>query len=368
MTATGGPAPASRHPWHWRAALLVGLLALALILSPFVGPVPIPPRDVAGIVLEKLTGGTYPANACPDPVVVAGQMVPCPVLFVILWDARIPELLLAALVGAGLALAGGTMQGVFRNPLGDPYLLGISSGAALGAAAVFVFGVGSRTTSAEIALPVFAFGGAMGTGAIVLLASRSPRATSETLLLTGVALGAFFSALIALLTTLRPSAAALPLTFWILGGFAAATWTQVAVVFAAVVAGGALLSLHGRDLDLLQLGDESARGLGSDVRVVRERLLALSALVTAVCVAFSGIIGFVGLIAPHVVRRVQGPSYGRLLPVAAVFGALFLLIADDVADSVLGGGGLLPVGVVTSFVGGPFFLWILYRRGPRGST
>ena len=342
------------------AILLGGVLLATLLFSPAVGSVPIPPLDAAGVLLHQVTGGRFPANACPAPLVVQGTTDPCSVVIQIVWQGRIPEILLALLVGAALASAGGTMQGIFRNPLGDPYLLGISSGAALGAALLFVGGVG--VTDANVILPFFAFGGAMLVAVVVLVASQSERSTTETLLLTGVALGSLFGAVITLLLSLSPSARILPLTFWILGGFNAASWTQVGIAFTGIAVGIALLSLHGRDLNLLQLGDETARGLGCDVRAVRRRLLLLASFVTAVAVAFSGIIAFVGLVSPHVVRRIQGPDYRNLIPLSALFGATFMLLADDGADSLLGGGGILPVGVITAFIGAPFFLWILYRR------
>jgi iron complex transport system permease protein len=340
--------------------LLLCLLAV-LALSPLVGSVRIPPTDVIGIELHHLTGGAFPGNPCPTPISVAGNPVSCSSMDTILWDNRLPEILLALFVGMGLAVVGGTMQGVFRNPLADPYLFGISSGAALGAAAtLFVSQMGFQ--DATLYLPLFAFLGAMGTGSIVLLASRSIRSSPETLLLTGVAIGTLFGGMISLLTTLRASSEALFITFWFLGSFTGATWVQVGLVFGGVAAGSSLLMLHGRDLNLLQLGDETAAGLGADVKSIRRRLILISSFVTALAVAFCGIVGFVGLISPHVVRRLQGPDYRMLLPAAALFGGLFLVLADDLAGSILGGGGILPVGVITAFVGAPFFLWILNRR------
>ncbi len=342
------------------AAILLGALGLTLLLSPLVGTVGTPPADWFRFLGAALTGRSPDAWGCPVPVFVDGSPVPCAVVAQVLLTSRIPEMLLAALVGAGLGLAGGTLQGVFRNPLGDPYLLGVSSGAALGAASLYLLGIGAAI--AGVYLPLAAFVGALGTAALVLLAARSPRATTETLLLTGVALSAFFGAIIALLISLRPQAALLPLTFWILGNLGGADWFQVELVLAGVLVGGVLLSAFGRELNVLQLGDENARGLGLSPASVKRRLILISSVVTAVCVAFNGIIGFVGLVSPHVVRRLQGPDYRSLLPFSALFGAVFLVLADDLAESLLGGGGLLPVGVVTSFAGAPFFLWVLYRR------
>lgn len=352
-----------RFPFRWtrRRALLALflLLGVCLLLSPFVGSVPIPPADVVGILLQKLSGGLWHGNPCPLPVHVGGQPASCGDIEQGLWKARVPEVILAALVGASLGISGGTLQGVFRNPLADPYLLGISSGAAVGASTVLMFGVGLQQE--QVFLPLMAFVGAVATALLVLAASHLKRASVEVLLLTGVALSSLFGSLISLLFVLR-SQTLLQVTFWLLGSLTGATWDQAGLVLGSTLIGGTLLALQGRDLNLLQVGDESARGLGSEVEVVRRRLLLLTSVVTAVAVAFSGIIGFVGLVSPHVVRRLYGPDYRALLPLSAVFGATFLLISDDLADTILGGGFLLPVGVVTAFIGAPFFLWVLYRR------
>ncbi len=357
-SAPAPPAPARRARRAF--GILLGLLAVTFVLSPVVGSVPTPPGDLVFFLVRALEGSPVGPGGCPVPVYAGGANVPCLVVERVLLDSRLPEMFLAALVGAALALAGATLQGIFRNPLGDPYLLGVSSGAALGASALFLLGVGAALGS--IYLPALAFLGAMGTAALVLLAARSPRTSTETLLLTGVALSSFFGALIALFISLRPQSALLPLTFWILGSFGGATWPQVELVLGGTLLAGTLLALHGRDLNVLQLGEETARGLGLSPPAIQRRLLLLASLVTAVAVAFNGIIGFVGLISPHVVRRLQGPDYRALLPLSALFGAIFLVLADDLAESLLGGGSLLPVGVVTSFAGAPFFLYVLYRR------
>ncbi len=346
--------------------LLVGALALCLLLSPLVGSVPVPALDVWGIIVHRATGGLVLAQPCPTlPVYIDGYSDSCSTLTLIVWDNRVPEMLVAALVGGSLGISGATMQGLFRNPLADPYLMGISGGAALGAAAVFLNNLGPTQT--ELFLPLFAFLGALATAAIVLLAARSPKSSPQTLLLTGVALTAIFISIISLLSSLRPNTEVLPLTFWELGSFGAASWVQFQLILSGLLVGGSVLLLQGRDLNLIQLGDETARGLGSDVDRVRRRLLLLSSLVTAVAVAFVGIIGFVGLISPHVVRRFLGPDYRLLLPLSLLFGAIFMVLADDLATSVLGGGGVLPVGVITAFVGGPFLIWVLYRRRSLGT-
>ncbi len=344
------------------------LLALALlgvsVLSLAVGTVEIPPANIALLVAHRL--GLVAAARCPVPLVVDGNHVSCAIQAEILFLNVLPVVLLSVLVGTALALSGATMQGLFRNPLADPYLLGISSGAALGAALVFVnasfLGVTLLASQQDVLVPVLAFVGAMGTGLVVLVASRSRWATAETLILTGVALAAIFGDLMVLVISFRPLAVALPLTFWLLGGFEAATWDQVGILAAVLVVGGGALVLHGRVLNVMQMGEETAAGLGVSVVAMRRRLILLSVVLTATAVAFSGVIGFVGLVSPHIVRRLHGPNYQSLLLGSALVGALLLVIANDVATSVLGGGGILPVGVVTGVMGGPFILWLLYRR------
>jgi cobalamin transport system permease protein len=334
---------------------LGGAVALLLLASPLLGPVPIPPAEVGSILLHQATHGAVPSTPCGDPGVPPER---CAVLVEIVWDIRLPALLLALLVGAGLGLSGATLQGVFRNPLADPYLLGLSSGASLGAATLFVLGVGSA--AANLTLPAFAFGGAMATGVVILVAARSPRSTPTTLLLTGVALSSFLSAILATLLLFNPLGN-LQVSYWLLGGLFGATWDRVAIVFGGLLVGGALLGIHGRELNLLQLGSDVAQSLGVDARRVRLRLLLLASFVTAVAVAYTGIIGFVGLISPHLVRRLFSSDYRVVLAGSVLVGAVFLALAQDVAQLVPLGTEI-PVGIPTSFAGFPFFLYLLYRR------
>lgn len=347
--------PRFRHRWGLGLLLLGSVAVGLLVASPLIGPVPIPPSTVGTILLHESTQGLVEPNACAGAGVSADR---CTVLIEIVWDIRVPALLLALLVGAALGLAGATLQGVFRNPLADPYLLGISSGASLGAASVFVLGVGSA--AANLTLPLFAFLGAGLTGLVIVAAARSSRATPTTLLLTGVALSAFLSAILATLLLFNPLGN-LQVSYWLLGGLFGATWTRDAIVLGGLLAGGSVLLLYGRELNLLQLGTDVAQSLGVDARRVRLRLILLASLVTAVGVAFTGIIGFVGLISPHVVRRLFGADYRIVLPGSALMGAVFLALAQDVAQ-LIPLGTEIPVGIPTSFAGFPFFLFLLYRH------
>jgi len=353
--------PAPRGPVRrvgrrpWTLGLLVGLLALGVLLSPLLGTVTIAPVTVLRILLHQISVGSLFSDPC------AGASVPssgCSGLIEIVWDARLSEVMLAVVVGAGLGLSGGTLQGVFRNPLADPFLLGISSGGTLGTAIVVVFriGVGEQ----NLLLPLFAFVGAIATGLVILVAARSRFGSVETLLLTGVALSSFLSAVLSLLLVYSPSGS-LQVDFWLLGNLGSLDWSQDGIVFGVVLVAGTLLVAYGRELNLLQLGSDVAQSLGVDSRKVRVRLLLLASVTTAAAVAFTGVIGFVGLVSPHVVRRLAGNDYRVVLPGAALVGAGFLLAARDLS-LVAFPGTLLPIGIFTSFVGAPFFAYLLFRR------
>jgi iron complex transport system permease protein len=329
---------------------------VALILgSVLLGDVPIPSTTILGIVGQRILGGTLPGGACADPSLTAAR---CAILVKIVWENYLPQVLLGLLVGAALGVSGASLQGTFRNPLADPYLLGLSSGAAVGAALLFVLHIG--LAEANLTLPLFAFAGALFSGLIVLIAARSPRSTVTTLLLTGVALSSFFSALL-VLALLYNVNGDLQVSFWLLGGLDGATWTQVGIVLSGVAVTGSLLAVYGRDLNLLQLGSDVAQSLGVNARQVRIRTILLSSLCTSFAVAFAGIIGFVGLISPHVVRRLLGVDYRRVIPASALIGAIFVLGARDLALIVFPGTEV-PVGVPMAFAGALFFLYLLYRR------
>jgi iron complex transport system permease protein len=334
--------------------LFAGLAAL-ILGSILLGDVSIPYSTTLGIVAQRLLGGALPGGACAVPSLSATR---CAVLIQIVWANYVPQVLLGLLVGAALGVSGASLQGTFRNPLADPYLLGLSSGAAVGAALLFVLHLG--LAEANLTLPVFAFGGALFSGLVVLLAARSPRSTVTTLLLTGVALSSFFSALL-VLALLYNVNGDLQVSFWLLGGLEGATWTQVGIVLCGVAATGSLLALYGRDLNLLQLGPDVAQSLGVNARQVRIRTILLASLCTSFAVAFAGIIGFVGLVSPHVVRRLLGVDYRRVVPASALVGAIFVLGARDLA-LVFFPGTEVPVGVPMSFAGAIFFLYLLYRR------
>ncbi|MEU5837978.1 iron ABC transporter permease [Streptomyces diacarni] len=290
---------------------------------------------------------------------LTGRSGPSPFTTIVL-DVRLPRVLLAAVVGAGLALVGTVLQALVRNPVADPYLLGISSGASTGAALVVVFGIGA------VSMPAGAFAGAMAALLVVYaMARRGGTMTTGRLVLAGVAVQYVLSALTSLvLVTSSEKEHLRTLLFWTLGGLGQARWDTLALPALVLLAGLVLLLALARPLDLLLAGEEGATTLGLDVGRFRAAAFILASLVTAVLVTVSGSIGFVGLMVPHAARMVVGAAHRALLPVAALGGAAFLVLADLAARTVAAPQEI-PVGVLTALTGGPFFLWLL-RRSQRG--
>ncbi len=283
----------------------------------------------------------------------------------IVWQLRMPRVLLALLVGGGLSIIGVAMQTLVRNPLAEPYILGISSGASAGAA-LFYLGFLPPLLSQTLSLPLAAFiGGLLSITVVYLVARTGSRVSVARLLLAGVAMSSFMAAITAFVTYASPNPQKLQaVLFWLLGSFSSTHWDLLPLP--AVVTGGGLLLMIGlaRPLDAMLMGDEPAHSLGVPVEATKRLLIVLAALVTGILVASSGAIGFVGLIVPHAVRTVVGVTHRRLVPLSFLAGALFLLWAD-VASRVLLPGEELPVGVITAFCGVPFFL-VLLRRSEYG--
>jgi iron complex transport system permease protein len=272
---------------------------------------------------------------------------------------RLPRVVLASMVGLALAGAGTVFQGLFRNPLADPYIIGVSAGAALGATLAIV-----RDTSVTIAglgaVPVAAFLGALATSfGVYRLARRGTDVPMEDLLLAGIAVGAFLAAIISLLQ-LAGGESLQQVIFWVMGGFAGRTWAHIGMAAPYAIGGLFLAWLYGRDLNVLQVSEEGARQLGVDVTRVKRILLASGSLMAAAAVATSGLIGFVGLVVPHLMRLVVGPDHRILIPAAALSGAVTLVLADLVARTIIAPAEV-PVGVVTALLGAPFFLFLLLR-------
>lgn len=319
------------------------LLLVALVAGIAAGSVVISPVDTLGILGRRLLG----LNVTPTWTTAAETIV---------MDLRLPRVLTAMLVGGGLAVAGAAFQGLLRNPLADPYVLGTASGAALGAAVAVLIPV--RTLFLQFGLlHALAFVGALGAVVVVYRLSRvGATAPMTSLLLTGYAVSSLLAAGLAMAMYL--SGAGLRQIFaYLLGGFEAASWGRLAVAAPLIVIASLVILLRARSLNGMLLGEEAAAHLGINVRRERAVLLAVASLATAASVAISGLIGFVGLVAPHVVRLLVGPNARLVLPLAALLGASLMVGADLVARLL----GEIPVGVVTAVVGAPFFLALLRR-------
>ncbi len=329
-----------------RGRLLSSALGVALAVSFLaavgIGAVPINPATTLRILGHRLAG--LSSNGI-DPQLDA-----------VLWTIRLPRVLLAMLVGAALGVSGAALQGVFRNPLADPALIGVSSGAAVGAIGAIVLGAGAL---GYWTLPVAAFGGGVAAAfAVYGLAQREGRVEPVTLVLCGVAMNAMCGAAIGLLISVADDAQLRDISFWQLGSVGAATWELVRVC--APFVAGALIFLPSRAkaLDLFVLGEREARHLGVDVEKTRLVVIGLAALATGACVAVAGILGFVGLIVPHLVRLVAGPGHRLLLRASAIGGALVLVLADLAARTVAVPREV-PLGVMTAIIGSPVFLWLI---------
>ena len=318
-------------------------LLVVLVLGVAAGSVAVAPGDTLGILLQRVLGLPVPTTWTPaaETIVV---------------DLRLPRVLTAMVVGLGLAVAGVTFQGLLRNPLADPYVLGTASGAALGAAIAVILPV--RTLVLEFGLlHGLAFLGALGAVFVVYRLSRvSGLSPLTSLLLTGYAVGSLLAAGLAM--AMYVSGAGLRQIFaYLLGGFDAASWLRLATAAPLILGASIFIAVRARALNGLLLGEETAAHLGVDVRRERAILLGLGSLVTAAGVAVSGLIGFVGLVVPHVVRLLVGPNARLVLPLSALFGAILMVLADLAARLL----GDIPVGVVTAVVGAPFFLFLLRR-------
>jgi iron complex transport system permease protein len=328
------------------AAVLLASLAFAALLGLVIGSVSIPPRAVADLLLARLLGVPHAALYPPS-------------YGTILFDLRLPRVVFMALTGAALAPAGAAYQGLFRNPLADPYLVGVASGAGLGATLALVFQL-PGTFLGLSAVPVSAFVGALLTVGLVILSAQVGRSMPvSTMLLAGVAIGAFASAFTTFVMLRSPDGLRRAFN-WLLGGYTGGGWQPVLLVLPYLLLGMAALQLNARALNILQLDEEQARQLGINVERVKIVLVLAATLMTAAVVAFGGLIGFVGLVVPHVVRLLAGPDYRRLLPLSIIGGAAFLILADLVARTVLSPQEL-PVGVVTALAGAPFFVLLLRR-------
>ncbi|MGV0153123.1 FecCD family ABC transporter permease [Rhodococcus sp. GB-02] len=328
--------------WVIGVVTLAGSAAVAITL----GPAGLSVGEVASIVVGHLGGTAADVTPIRDGIV---------------WDLRLPRTLLAALCGAGLGLCGAIMQSLLRNPLADPFVLGISSGASTGAVLIVILGVGSGV----VGLSSGAFIGAVISFALVLLLAHAAGGTPDRVILAGVAATQLFSALTSfiVITSADPEQTR-GVMFWLLGSLGGADWLDVALCAAVVAVGLVVCLTHSRALDAFAFGEDAASSLGVNVWRVRLTLLLATALMTAVIVSVAGAIGFVGLVLPHAARALVGPSHRRLLPASALIGSIFLVWVDAVARTAIAPQEL-PAGVVTALVGVPAFAVILWRRKAR---
>jgi iron complex transport system permease protein len=332
-----------------RLTLLLVFLSIALVVMAIIaagtGQLSVPPDEVFGSVMHAMG-----LNIGPLPTHPNGDSA--------LWTIRFPRVVMALIIGAALAASGLLMQAVFGNPLADPGVIGVSSGAALGAAATIVFG---WAFFGEWTIAVMAFISGLSATLIVYAMSRAGGRTEVvTLVLTGIAVNAFSGAGLAFMTFLGDSSAREQIVFWQLGSLNGSRWQQVGIVFPLVVVGLIVAFSVTKKLDLLSLGEKSARHLGVNVERLRIIVIIVVALLVGASVAFAGIIAFVGLVIPHLMRMIIGPAHGPLMITSTLGGALLLLSADLVARTAVPMADL-PIGMLTSLVGGPFFFWLLRR-------
>jgi iron complex transport system permease protein len=335
-------------------AVYIFLLAMALItvivVSTGMGYIKIPVFAVVKIILAGISGQLSLVEGFDKifPVVVM--------------DVRLPRILTAAAVGGGLAISGVVFQGILLNPLADPYTLGVSAGAAFGASLALLLNLGLLGL---YSVPVFAFIGAVGTLLFVIyLSSSSGGVSSNNLILSGIIVAAILSAGISFLKYIADEQVAV-IIFWLMGSFGSKTWIDVSLTLLFVGSGFCVFLYFARDLNLMSLGNRTASSLGVDTRRVTIILLVTASLVAAICVSVSGIIGFVGLLVPHMMRLLTGPDNRRLVPVSLLAGAILLLGADTVTRAVLP--SEIPIGVLTALIGGPFFCYVFRKQHTAGS-
>ncbi|MFO7706474.1 MAG: iron ABC transporter permease [Halopseudomonas sp.] len=335
--------------------MLAVLVVVAILLSLTLGAVAVPLADS----LRALIGMVFPLSVPPDSQLITERI-------------RLPRTLMGIMVGATLALTGAVMQGLFRNPLADPGLIGVSSGAALGAALMIVLGAWLMTGLPESLLPFLTVAGAFVGGVVsTLLVYRLGQTAQGTsvasMLLAGIAIAAVSGALIGLLSYLADDRMLRTLVFWNMGSLGGASYERVAVLAVCCALIWWRLPRQARALNALLLGESEARHLGVDVERVKRELILLTALGVGACVAVAGLIGFVGLVVPHLVRLLLGPDHRQVLPASMLLGAALLLFADVVARLMIAPAEL-PIGILTSLLGGPFFLALLLRAQRRGGV
>ncbi len=331
--------------------ILAAILAAIIVITTGMGFLKITPVEVLQVLWAKISGSALPSTMNP-------------VFGLVIMDVRLPRILTSAMVGGGLAIAGGVFQAILLNPLADPYTLGISSGAAFGASTVLLLSIMGIAIPSWVSVPLFAFIGAIGTLlAVFSLASPNSRLSSNTLILSGVIVAAILSAGIGFIKYLADEKVGV-IIFWLMGSFVGRSWIDVALTLVFIVPGLLVILFFSRDLNIMALGERTAETLGIETVKTRKILLVWASLITAICVSVSGIIGFVGLIVPHLLRHLLGPDNRKLLPACFFGGGILLLCADTITRALLP--SEIPIGILTSLIGGPFFCYIFRKRQQGG--
>ncbi len=336
----------NRSSMHLYLPLFLTLLPVSLLLALRMGTVDLSYSEILRVFLVRMHLSSVQINPTHEAII---------------WQLRLPRILMALVTGGGLSLVGVLMQALVRNPLAEPYVLGLSGGASVGAV-LFSLGFLPPLLHLHLTLPLAAFAGSMlAIGVVFLLARRGPILSASRLLLAGVALSSFLAALTSFLAFASPEPDKIRMIlFWLLGSFSLATWSQLPLPVATTLLGftGALLLT--RPLDAFLLGEEQALHLGFHTERLKRGLLVLSALITGTLVAFTGVIGFVGLIIPHTSRMLVGPSHARVLPISFLLGAILMIWTDTFARTLFSGQEI-PVGILTALLGVPFFLFLLQQ-------
>ncbi len=337
-----------RKLWIWGGGAIV-LLLLSATVALSVGSVRVPIGHVWGILLHQLP---WPGERIPETWSVASEQI--------IWKVRLPRVALGLLVGAALGLAGAAFQGVLRNPLADPYTLGVSSGASVGASFLILFGL-QFSLLGEWSVPVVAFGtGTLTLSAVLLMARTEGKLRIETVILSGVVMQAFLGSFVSLMVSMSKQVIN-EIVFWMMGSLALRGWSYSLILLPYFAVGAAILLGYGRAMNLFALGERQAAHLGVHVERTKLVVLIASTLITAAAVSVSGVIAFVGLLVPHLLRLLVGPDYRLLLPLSLLGGAIYVVLADTLARSLLSPTEI-PLGVVTAFMGAPFFAYLLRRR------
>ena len=341
-------ARAGRRFGYLLALLLMGSI-ISIFMASLFGRLDIPAWEVGKSILAGL-------GLQADPTLDTTWKV-------VVFNIRLSRICLSMLVGMALAVAGTVFQGILRNPLADPFTIGVSTGAAFGASLALFFGLGSKQVLGFGFIPLASLGGAMAAlFAVISLGRINGQLRRETMVLAGIVVATFLSALISLIKSLDEESVA-SIVFWVMGSFQGRSWNHLAFALPYMAAGLIIIWVYSRELDILSMGDTQAKQMGVHTERVRLRLLIGGSLLTAGAVSVSGVIGFIGLVIPHLIRMTVGAEHRKLIILAGLLGGVALLWSDVLARILLSGGEELPVGVVTALMGGPFFCFLLKRRG-----